>query len=66
MISQISKVYDPFGIVPPKFIEGKGLYREAYDERRGRNPELSQHLVTNYLKWAEQLGNVRVARSYVE
>ena len=50
MLSQLSRVYDPLGIVSPTLVEGKKLYREACDETKGWNSELSKPLIKDYLR----------------
>ena len=49
MLSQLSRVYDPFGIVSPTLVKGNKLYRETCDETKGWNSELSKPLVKDYL-----------------
>eukprot|EP00795_Rhopilema_esculentum_P000677 gene677-biopygen7196 len=66
MLSQLSRVYDPLGIVSPTLVEGKRLYREACDETKGWNSEISKPLVKDYLKWVEQLKNVKVPRNLIK
>ena len=66
MLSQLSRVYDPLGIVSPTLVEGKKLYREACDETKGWNSELSKPLVIDYLRWVEQLKNVKVPSSLIK
>ena len=66
MLSQLSRVYDPLGIVSPTLVEGKRLYREACDEMKSWNTELPEPLATGYLKWVEQLKNVKVPRSLIK
>ena len=66
MLSQLSRVYDPLGIVSPTLVEGKKLYREACDEMKSWNTELPEHLAKGYLKWVEQLKNVKVPRSLIK
>ena len=66
MLSQLSRVYDPLGIVSPTLVEGKRLYREACDKTKGWNSEISKPLVKDYLKWKEQLENVKVPRSLIK
>lgn len=66
MLSQLSRVYDPLGIVSPTLVEGKRLYREACDETKGWSSEISKPLVKDYLNWVEQLKNVKVPRSLIK
>ena len=66
MLSQLSRIYDPLGIVSPTLVEGKRLYREACDEMKSWNTELSKPLAKCYLKWVDQLKNVKVPRSLIK
>jgi len=43
--------------------EGKHIYREACDEKKGWNAKVSTHLKNQWLRWTEQLRDVRVPRS---
>ena len=66
MLSQLSRVYDQLGIISPTLVEGKRLYREACDEMKNWNAELPKLLAKCYLKWVEQLKNVKVPRSLIK
>ncbi|CAB4029441.1 Hypothetical predicted protein [Paramuricea clavata] len=39
ILSQLGKVYDPLGIISPTMAEGKHIYREACEEKKGWNAE---------------------------
>ena len=41
ILSQPGSIYEPLGILSPTMAEGKGKYREACDEKRGWNAEVS-------------------------
>jgi len=61
-LSYLGTVYDPLGIVSPTLAEGKHIYREACDEKKGWKAEVSTHLKDQWLKWTKQLRDVRVPR----
>ncbi|CAB3998688.1 Hypothetical predicted protein [Paramuricea clavata] len=61
--SQLGKVYDPLGIISPTMAEGKHIYREACEEKKGWNAEVSPELKIQWHKWNKQLKNVKVPRS---
>ena len=42
--------------------EGKHIYREACDEKKSWNAEVSTHLRGQWLRWTKQLRDVRVPR----
>ena len=63
ILSQLGKVYDPLGIISPTMAEGKHIYREACEEKKGWNAEVSQELKKQWHKWNKQLKNVKVPRS---
>ena len=44
LLSQLGKVYDPLGIMSPTMAEGKHIYREACEEKRGWNAEVLPEL----------------------
>ena len=41
ILSQLSVIYDPLGIISPTIVEGKRMYREGYDEKTCSNSEVS-------------------------
>ncbi|XP_028410907.1 uncharacterized protein LOC114533565 [Dendronephthya gigantea] len=63
ILSQLGKVYDPLGIISPTMAEGKHIYREACEEKKGWNAEVSPELKKQWHKWNKQLKNVEVPRS---
>ena len=63
ILSQLGKVYDPLGIISPTMAEGKHIYREACEEKKGWNAEVSPELKKQWHKWNKQLKNVKVPRS---
>ena len=44
ILSYLGTVYDPLGIISPTMAEGKHIYREACEEKKGWNAEVSTHL----------------------
>jgi hypothetical protein len=63
ILSQLSSVYDPLGIMSPTMVEGKRIYRETCDEKVGWNAEVSDVVKKDWVRWTSQLRNVRVPRS---
>ena len=41
ILSQLSSIYDPLGIISPTMVEGKRIYREACDKKNGWNTEVN-------------------------
>ena len=62
ILSYLGTVYDPLGIILPTMAEGKHIYREACDEKKSWNAEVSTHLRGQWLRWTKQLREVRVPR----
>ena len=60
IVSYLGKVYDPLGIASPTMAEGKRIFREACDEQKNWNAEISESLSREWLRWTKQLRNVRV------
>ncbi|PFX16399.1 hypothetical protein AWC38_SpisGene19336 [Stylophora pistillata] len=44
ILSYLGTVYDPLGIISPTMAEGKHIYREACDEKKGWNAEVSPQI----------------------
>ena len=63
ILSQLSSIYDPLGIVSPTMVEGKRIYREVCDEKVGWNTEVNRVNSRDWLKWSSQLRNIKVPRS---
>ena len=55
----------PLSIISPTTVEGKRIYREAWEEEKGCNTELSPTLRNQWLRWTRQLKNITVPRSMV-
>ena len=65
ILSHLAEIYDPLGVISPTVVEGKRIYREACDENRSWDSEVSTVLAQDWLKWTKQLWNVRVPRSVI-
>ena len=65
ILRQLGRVYDPLGILSPTIAEGKHIYREASEEKKGWDSEVSSSLKEQWIKWNKQLKNVKVPRSLV-
>ena len=44
ILSYLGAIYDPLGIVSPTMAQGKHIYRQACDEKKGWNAEVSSQL----------------------
>lgn len=63
IISKLSSIYDPLGMLSPTTVEGKQIYREACDEMRGWTNEISDPPRKEWTKLTKQLKNVTVPRT---
>jgi hypothetical protein len=63
IVSHLGKVYDHLGIVSPTMAEGKIIYREACDETKSWDAEISKPLEQGWLKWTRQLRTVKILSS---
>ena len=66
ILNQLGSIYDPLGLISPTMVQGKQIYRESCDENKGWNPEVSQALTRDWLRWMKQLRNVKVPRSLIK
>ena len=66
ILSQLGSIYDPLGLISPTMVQGKQIYREACDENKGWNSEVSPALTRDWLRWMKQLRNVKVPRSLIK
>ena len=64
-LSHLGSIYDPLGMLSPTTVEGKRIYREACDEKKGWTTEMSDPLRKEWTKWTKQLRNVTVPRTIV-
>ena len=60
ILRQLGRVYDPLGTLSPMMAEGKHIYREACEEKKGWDSEVSSSLKEQWIKWNKQLKNVKV------
>jgi hypothetical protein len=63
MLKELSSIYDPLGIISPTMVEGRHIYRESCDEKVGWNSEVSTSTSKDWIKWRQQLRNVKIPRS---
>ena len=63
ILSYLGAIYDPLGIVSPTMAQGKHIYRQACDEKKGWNAEVSSQLRDEWFKWTKQLKTVEIPRS---
>ena len=63
ILSYLGAIYDPLGIVSPTMAQGKHIYRQACDENKGWNAEVSSRLRDEGFKWTKQLKTVEIPRS---
>ena len=63
ILKELSSIYEPLGIISPTMVEGKRIYREACDEKVGWNSEVSTSTSKDWIKWRQQLRNVKIPRS---
>ena len=50
-------------MILPTTVKGKQIYRDACDETKGWNREVSDQLKREWMKWSNNLKTVRVPRS---
>ena len=50
ILSQLSAIYDPLGVISPTIVKGKRIYREACHEKTGWNSEVSGKMAVNMVK----------------
>ena len=65
ILSHLGSIYDPLGMLSPTTVEGKWIYREACDEKKGWTIEILDPLRKEWTKWTKQLKNVTVPRTIV-
>ena len=64
ILANLAKVYDPLGLVSPERLEGKLIYREAYELKTNWDAPLPETVAGKWLKWERELPEtVSVARS---
>ncbi|XP_068671092.1 uncharacterized protein [Montipora foliosa] len=62
-LSYLEAIYDPLAIVSPTMALGKHIYRQACDEKKLWNAEVSSQLRDEWFKWTKQLKTVEIPRS---
>ena len=63
ILIHLASIYDPLGIISPTTVKGKQIYRDACDETKCWNMEVSDQLKRKWIKRCNQLKTVRVPRS---
>lgn len=63
ILSHLASIYDPLGMISPATVKGKQIYRDACDETKGWNADISDQLKRDGIKWSSQLKPVRIPRS---
>ena len=63
ILSHLASIYDPLGMISPTTVKGKQIYRDACDETKGWNADISDQLKRDWIKWSSQLKPVRIPRS---
>ena len=63
ILGYLGATYNPLGIVSPTMAQGKHIYRQACDEKKGWNTEVSSQLRDEWFKWTKQLKTVEIPRS---
>ena len=63
ILSHLASIYDPLGMISPTTVKGKQIYRDACDETKGWNADVSDQLTRDWIKWSSQLKPVRIPRS---
>ena len=63
MLKTLACIYNPLGIISPMIVEGKHLYRQAVDEKKGWDKQVSERLKNNWNKWVRNLNTFKVPRS---
>lgn len=66
ILSQLSAIYDPLGVISPTIVERECIYRDRCDEKTGWNLEVSSATRQDWLKWSNQLRNVKVPGSILQ
>ena len=63
ILSHLGSIYNLLGIISPTKADGKRIYREVCDEKKGWNTEVSPRLKYQWFKWTKQLKSVKIPRS---
>ena len=66
VLGKVAKVYDPLGLAAPLALVGKLIYRDACQQKKAWDAELSKELVKRWEKWEMSLPKeVEVPRALV-
>ena len=60
ILSHLASICDPLGMISPTTVKVKQIYRDACDETKGWNMEVSDQVKREWIKWSNQLKTVRV------
>ena len=59
-LKTLARIYDPIGIISPMIVEGEHLYRQAVDEKKGWDKQVSERLKKKWNRWIRNLKTVKV------
>ncbi len=62
LLKCLASIYDPVGLIGPILVEGKHLYMQAVDEKRGWDSDISVELKKKWNRWLQRLKSVEVPR----
>ncbi|XP_028519054.1 uncharacterized protein LOC110252621 [Exaiptasia diaphana] len=63
ILSSLSSLYDPLGLISQTLVRGKEIYPDAWDENKSWNATVSDDIAVRWSKWTSNLCNVKVPRS---
>ncbi len=64
ILSKLAQIYDPLGLLSPRTIQGKIIYREVCNKKMAWDAQISAEQRNQWLKWEKQLPtHVAVPRS---
>ena len=64
ILSKLAQIYDPLGLLSPRTVQGKTIFREFCEKKMAWDAPLSTNQRNQWLKWLKQLPNyVAVPRS---
>ena len=55
VLSKLTKVYDPLGLVSPVTLEGKVIFRDVCDQKQAWDTKLAGPLLRRWQKWEQSL-----------